>query len=75
MGFVFPWENWLRNELRGRVEETLRDRETVTATGLNTEAVQGLWRDFLGKRPGIRYTDVLGLVHLFRWVRRHGLAA
>src|SRR5262249_8007024 len=29
MGFVFPWEHWLRNELRDRVENTLLDPEAL----------------------------------------------
>ncbi len=73
MGFVFPWESWLRNELRGHVEEILTNRVVLADAGLNADGVQTLWHDFLAKRPGIRYTDVLCVVHLLHWVRRHGL--
>lgn len=73
MGFVFPWERWLRQELKDLVATVLNDTDAVQAAGLNGEAVQRLWRDYLWGRPGIRYSDVLCLLHLLYWVRRHKL--
>jgi asparagine synthase (glutamine-hydrolysing) len=73
MGFVFPWEHWLRNELRDRIEATLTDLPTLKAAQLNPEAVRTLWQAYLARRPGLRYTDVLCLVHLLHWVRQHRL--
>jgi hypothetical protein len=74
MGFVFPWERWLRHELKGLVAAVLSDRETLQAIGLNAAAVDRLWRDYLAHRPDVRYTDILCLVNLVYWVRLHKLA-
>jgi asparagine synthase (glutamine-hydrolysing) len=73
MGFVLPWERWLRRELKGRVTDVLTDEAGARSAGLNPDSVQGLWAAFLRGEPGIRYTDVLCLFHLLRWVSRHGL--
>jgi asparagine synthase (glutamine-hydrolysing) len=73
MGFVFPWEHWLRNELRSRVEKVLTDSELLAAVALNSQAVQQLWHNYLRGKPGLRYTDILSLVHLLHWVGRHRL--
>lgn len=74
MGFVFPWERWLRHELRAHVSGILLDRPGVAAAGLNLDGVQLLWQDFLEGHPGVRYTDILSLVHLLCWVTQHRLS-
>ena len=74
MGFVFPWERWLRHELKDLVASVFGDADTLHAVGLNAAAVGRLWADYLAGRPGVRYTDVLCLLHLLHWVRRHRLA-
>ncbi len=75
MGFVLPWELWLRNELASTVSWILHDEPTVLNASLRPEAVIGLWNGFLTGQPGIRYTDILGLVNLLHWVREHRVAA
>jgi asparagine synthase (glutamine-hydrolysing) len=75
MGFVLPWERWLRAELRPRVTALLNEDKTLNAVGLSPCGVRRLWSDFLGSGPGVRYTDVLALVHLLYWVRQHRLEA
>jgi asparagine synthase (glutamine-hydrolysing) len=73
MGFVFPWERWLRQELRDRITEVFVDNHLLEAAGLDPAGVQSTWNDFLGHRPGLRYTDVLCLLNLVSWVKHHGL--
>jgi asparagine synthase (glutamine-hydrolysing) len=73
MGFIFPWEHWLRQELRGRVTDTLAERDVLEAAGLDPAGARALWEGYLAGRPGLRYTDVLCLVNLLAWVKRHGL--
>jgi asparagine synthase (glutamine-hydrolysing) len=72
-GFVLPWERWLRGELRLAVADCLNDRQAIAAAGLCFPAVEALWERFAVARPGVRASDVLGLVALLSWVRRHGL--
>jgi asparagine synthase (glutamine-hydrolysing) len=73
MGFVLPWERWLRRELRPRLGELFADATALQAAGLRPEAVRRLWNDYLQERPGLRYSDVLCVAHLAHWARRHQL--
>ncbi len=73
MGFVFPWEQWLRAELRGFVDATFADPVALADAGLEPPAVLNVWQQFLAGQGGFRYSDVLVLVHLVLWVREHRL--
>ena len=70
MGFVLPWEDWLRGPLRTCLGDILADAGAIRAAGLEPAGVQGVWDGFLGRQPGIRYTDVFCLANLIQWVRR-----
>jgi asparagine synthase (glutamine-hydrolysing) len=74
MGFVFPWEHWLRQELKPRVSAALTDKDTLEAAGLDVAGVQHLWQSYLSRRPGLRYTDVLCLLNLISFVQRNHLS-
>ncbi|HWA97895.1 MAG TPA: asparagine synthase (glutamine-hydrolyzing) [Pirellulales bacterium] len=74
MGFVLPWELWLRNELADTISSILDDAETLQAAAIRPAAVQHLWRGFRESRPGVRAADILALVHLVHWVRQHRLS-
>jgi asparagine synthase (glutamine-hydrolysing) len=75
MGFVLPWEKWLREELRPTITTLLTDHDAVEAATLNPPAVQTLWNEFLSRKPGIRYSDIFCLANLVHWTRRHRLGA
>src|SRR5262249_53004709 len=53
MGFVFPWECWLRHDLRDRIGSLLGNEESLDAVGLSLRGVRQLWEDFLHRRPGV----------------------
>jgi asparagine synthase (glutamine-hydrolysing) len=74
MGFVFPWEIWLRNDLRTVVNCVFSDTETFDALGIEQSAAEQLWKGFRQCQPGIRYTDILSLLHLLTWVRAHKMS-
>jgi len=71
MGFVLPWERWLRHELREQIEALFADEDALETAGLDGQGVQKLWNAFLASEPGIRYADVLCLAHLMHWVSKH----
>jgi asparagine synthase (glutamine-hydrolysing) len=73
MGFVFPWDNWLRRELRRQTEEVLLDRASVDRAGLQGLAVESLWRQYLEGEVTWRSADILTLVHLITWSSLHKL--
>ncbi len=60
MGFVFPWDAWLRRELRGRTEDVLMDAAAVERAGMRKHAVATLWRQYLGRQGAWRSSDVPG---------------
>jgi asparagine synthase (glutamine-hydrolysing) len=75
MGFVFPWERWLRYELRQHISDLLTEPASVQATGLDPAPVRQLWSDFLASTPGVRSSDILCVVNLLHWTRQHRLAS
>ncbi len=75
MGFVFPWEEWLRGPLKAYVGDIFADAGAVRAAGLQPTSALRIWEGFLQRQPGLRYTDVFCLGNLIHWVRRHRLHA
>lgn len=70
MGFTFPWEAWLRGQLRPMVEETLAAFPRDNALGLDPAACIGLWQDFLAHRGGIIWSRAWAPFVLMRWAER-----
>jgi asparagine synthase (glutamine-hydrolysing) len=64
MGFVLPWEHWMRNELKGFCEEKLDSLEEL---GLNSVQVKDLWNRFLKADPRIGWSRIWPLVTLSSW--------
>ncbi|MDP6087402.1 MAG: asparagine synthase (glutamine-hydrolyzing) [Nitrospinota bacterium] len=73
-GFTFPWEKWLRQQLRGMTEEALTDAETFRGLGMDPLAVRSLWEAFCAERRGISWSRIWALVVLREWSRRHRAA-
>jgi len=49
-GFEFPWDQWLRGELRPAVEAALASPGTVLESALDWQQVRNLWTGFLAGR-------------------------
>jgi asparagine synthase (glutamine-hydrolysing) len=69
MGFVFPFERWMRSTLREQVEETLGNAVLAEAVGLAPAAVQMVWQRFL--EGAVRWSQPWSLFVLLRWCERH----
>ena len=71
MGFVFPWERWLRQDLHTFCEHRihrLMDRHVIDADKLNT-----VWREFqAGKGPWL-WTHIWLPVVLDEWMEANGI--
>jgi len=48
MGFVLPWQVWMKNELKPFCEENLAQLESI---GFNQNAINNLWKLFFKRRP------------------------
>ena len=65
MGFVLPWENWMKNELRFFCEESILNLDYYSA--FNMGRVNSLWKDFLNGKPNVNWIQVWSLVVLGKW--------
>jgi asparagine synthase (glutamine-hydrolysing) len=69
MGFVFPWDIWLRNELRSFSREglnALKERPEFIAGGLDQ-----LWNDFEKRNSKVTWSRVWPLIVLGNWLKLH----
>jgi asparagine synthase (glutamine-hydrolysing) len=71
-GFEFPWDQWLRGELQGAVEEALAEPGPVLRTVLDWSAVRGIWAEFLAGR---RHWSRVWMFYVLRQWCAHNLAA
>ncbi len=65
MGFVLPWESWMKNELRSFCEESILNLDYYSA--FNMGRVNSLWKDFLNGKPNVNWIQVWSLVVLGKW--------
>jgi len=73
-GFTLPFEHWLRQELHGEMENTLRAvAGGPLASLLNGKAVEDVWEDF--QRGRTSWSRPWSLYVLERWCELQGVAA
>jgi asparagine synthase (glutamine-hydrolysing) len=73
-GFTFPWGAWLAGPLKGSVAQALAS-EAFEAARIDQKAVVATHRAFAAGDTRVSPLQVLALVVLGAYVRRHGLAA
>lgn len=74
MGFVFPWEQWLRGPLRSLCAERIAqfsDRGLLADKG----ALHEIWEAFLAKKGPWLWTHIWLPVVLEDWLQRNGVEA
>lgn len=69
MGFSFPWDDWMRNELRSFCEDQLASLARIES--LHFSEVMALWKEFLGGSPRVTSSRLWPLVVLGHWVKQH----
>ena len=67
MGFTLPFEKWLQRNLRAEVSSVLEDSPRLSAAGLNVQAVQKIWRNFLEKPRAVGWSRPWSLYVLAKW--------
>jgi asparagine synthase (glutamine-hydrolysing) len=70
MGFVLPFDRWMRSTLHQQVENTLRDAALVQAVGLCPRSVEMVWERFL--RGGAKWSQPWSLFVYMGWCQRYG---
>lgn len=71
MGFVLPFDGWMRNELRhfcAVLLQQLSDRPEFQGM-----AIKQLWQAFLAKEKGVTWSRLWTLVALAHWLNKNGL--
>ena len=60
MGFVFPWEKWMKNELQDFCSESIKHLETIHF--FNFRNVQLLWNNFLKGKSQVHWQQIWTLL-------------
>lgn len=71
MGFVFPWEHWLKNELSDFALiglQKLKDRKAF-----NADEIDGIWKQFLNNDPRVSWSRIWPMVVLGNWIESNGI--
>jgi asparagine synthase (glutamine-hydrolysing) len=69
MGFVFPWDKWLKNELLSTSEEAIQNLSDLSM--LNADHVQSLWKSFL--KGEVNFSRVWPLVVIGHWMKKNNV--
>jgi asparagine synthase (glutamine-hydrolysing) len=69
MGFVLPWKDWLKGDLKSFCEENIT--QFSKRSFVNQEAVLLIWNRFLNNDPKITWSRVWHLVVLNNWINTH----
>ena len=70
-GFTFPWEEWLRSQLRPEIDRVFGTEGLGESIGLEASFCRDLWQSFLQGKSGITWSRVWGLFCLYTWCEKH----
>jgi asparagine synthase (glutamine-hydrolysing) len=70
-GFVFPWNLWLRNELRSFCERRIKN--ISERPFIKGHQLLGYWKDFLKGDKNIRWPEIWLFVVLEYWMEKNGV--
>lgn len=71
MGFTFPWEKWMRHELKSFCEERLQNLSKRDL--FNTKLLNELWEKFMKQDPSVNWARIWIFVVLEDWLERNGI--
>ena len=71
MGFSFPWDYWLRNELFGLVDDSIQ--KICERPEFNEQGIRRMWAAYLKNDPAVRWNQIWQLVSLEQWLKRVNL--
>ena len=67
MGFVLPYEHWMKNELKSFCEERLENVKNISY--LKPSAIDKLWQQFLNGHKRVTWSRIWPLVVLGDWIK------
>jgi asparagine synthase (glutamine-hydrolysing) len=73
MGFTFPWDTWMRNDLMAFCEKNMDSLSKRKY--FNKNNTRALWKGFLDKNPLCPYYKIWHLVVLENWIKENSVDA
>ena len=67
-GFTFPWEEWLKNDLKHLGDMAFTDKKTWRAIGFDPLEVEKIWIYFLNNNKEVTWARVWAFIVLREWV-------
>ena len=74
-GFVLPFDDWMRGDLRGLCERHLGPDGLLRHGLFDAGAVRTLWSSFLDRQPNTTWSRLWTLVALNAWLEQTGVEA
>ena len=74
-GFVLPFDQWMKGELRGFCEHHLGSDGLAGRGLVRPDAVRSLWQAYLAGDRTTSWSRPWALVALNSWIEQNGLAA
>jgi asparagine synthase (glutamine-hydrolysing) len=68
-GFVFPWEHWMKTDLRNFCETEIL--QLSQRDFINGQALQQQWQQFLKGDPSIRWIELWLFIILSHWLNKN----
>ena len=69
MGFTFPWELWMRNELASFCEATL----ISFSARIGNDEILAKWKDFVAGKNDLTWAKFWGIVSIEQWIQRNNI--
>ena len=66
MGFVLPYDQWMRNELRPFCESSLNHLKRISI--FRPQGIETLWKQYLKGNKQVTWSRVWPLVVLGNWI-------
>ena len=66
LGCVFPWEKWMKNELKFFCEQSITNLESVPFFDISY--VNSLWKSFLKNNSHVHWLQIWNLVVIGKWL-------
>lgn len=70
-GFVFPWKEWMKNELRTFCEQRLK--RLGQRSFINSRSLDQYWKRFLSNDVSVRWSELWMFVVLEHWMEKNGI--
>jgi asparagine synthase (glutamine-hydrolysing) len=71
MGFVLPYEKWMKGELKSFCLENLNEIKNVSY--INSIGIDNLWKAFLNGNKRVGWSRIWHLVVLGNWIKENGI--